>query len=85
MSGTGARITLEKKLEIGTIVEMVIYLPGDSKSIPALGDVVWSHRVAQAEHMFYASIKFTVITTKNRTRIIEYVDRKFQRYGQRDR
>ncbi|MBN3037978.1 MAG: PilZ domain-containing protein [Candidatus Omnitrophica bacterium] len=83
ISGTGVRISLQNKIRIGVTVEMEIFLPGDSKVIPAIGDAVWIQKAARGE-MHSASIKFTVIAQKNRTRIIEYVDRKFQKYGQRN-
>ncbi|MFH1045502.1 MAG: PilZ domain-containing protein [Candidatus Omnitrophota bacterium] len=86
VSATGVRIIVEKKLKIATVVEMEIYLPGDSQAIPTIGEVVWSRplketpaHAAIAEHvkeLYYASIIFTVIAQKNRQRVSEYIERK---------
>ena len=41
IGGAGVRITVDKKLKAGILVEMEIYLPGDSQPILAKGKVVW--------------------------------------------
>lgn len=84
ISATGVRITVEKQLDFGSVVEMEIYLPGNSQPILAKGDVVWSRkcedktafRIKPKKEYFYAGINFTVIDDNNKNRIINYVNRK---------
>lgn len=83
VSGTGIRLALDKKIKLGLTVEMEIFLPGDSQVISAIGDVVWVQKIP-AQKYSHASIKFTVVSKKNRTRIIEYVDRKTQQHEQQN-
>ena len=40
VSGTGVRITVDRKLSPGALIEVEIYLPGDSRPILAKGEVV---------------------------------------------
>lgn len=85
ISGAGLRITAEKKLELGTLVEMDIYLPGSSQPILAKGETVCVQKckeklamqIAPQKEYFYVGIKFTVMDQNNKTRIINYVYRRF--------
>ncbi len=87
ISTVGVSITAEQKFKTGTLVEMEIYLPGDSQPILAKGEVIWSHksakskrpRVASDKEYFYVGIQFTVIGKNNKTRINDYVSRKSYR------
>ena len=84
VGGTGVRITVDKKLEAGTLVEMELYLPGSSQPILVKGEIVWSEKceekintqVSPKKEYFYAGIKFTVIDENNILRIANYVRRK---------
>ncbi|NQT00186.1 MAG: PilZ domain-containing protein [Candidatus Omnitrophica bacterium] len=76
--GAGLRITVDKKLTSGSLVEMEIYLPGNSQPIMAKGEVVWTQDCKQS--YFYTGIKFTSIDEKNKERIINYAQRKTQLY-----
>ena len=84
ISEAGVRITVDKKLEAGTLVEMELYLPGSSQPILAKGEIVWSEKcekkintqVLAKKEYFYAGIKFTVIDENNILRIANYVRRK---------
>ena len=75
ISVLGLRITVDKRLENGTTLEMEIYLPGSSQPILAKGEVIWAENCK--EH-FYAGIKFTLIDEKNKTRLIDYTKRKLE-------
>ncbi|MBN2097383.1 MAG: PilZ domain-containing protein [Candidatus Omnitrophica bacterium] len=84
VSGTGVRITAEQKVNIGAEAEMEIYLPGSSQPILAKGKVIWTEKAkespatqisAQKEY-FYVGVEFTVITVKNKEKIVNYVNRK---------
>ena len=84
VSGAGVRITVDKKLNSGALVEMEIYLPGDSRPIVAKGEVIWAQKckkktavsLTPEKEYFYAGIKFTVIDENNRNRIDQYTNRK---------
>lgn len=84
VGGTGLRITVDKKLEAGTLVEMELYLPGSSQPILAKGEIDWSEKceekintqVSPKKEYFYVGIKFTVIDENNILRITNYVRRK---------
>jgi c-di-GMP-binding flagellar brake protein YcgR len=85
VSGGGLRITVNQKLELGTLIEMEIYLPGSSQPILAKGEVVWTQRLqekidaplAEEKKYFYVGIKFNVIDENSKNRIINYVFRKY--------
>lgn len=86
VSGRGVRITVDKKIDAGKLVEMEIYLPGNSQPILAKGEVVWSHkcqekadiRLESKKEYFYVGIKFSVMDENSKDRIIDYVQRKSQ-------
>lgn len=90
VGGTGVRITVDKKLEAGTLVEMELYLPGSSQPILAKGKVVWSEKceekmntpISPKKEYFYAGVEFTVIDENNILRIANYVRRKTQQHKQ---
>jgi len=96
ISGAGVRITADKLLEIGSLVELEIYLPGSSQPILAKGEVIWAQKCKEtpgtkiatkkekAEY-FYTGIKFSVIEDNNKTRILTYVHRKLIQYKQEGR
>ena len=84
ISGIGLRITVDKKLEKGTAVEMEIYLPRSSQPLLAKGEVMWAQRckeklapqIAAKNEYFFIGIKFAFIDEKNKNRITDYVSRK---------
>lgn len=84
VSGVGMRISVDRNLENGTLLELEIYLPGSSQPILAKGEVAWSEqfpgkaaaRMADDKKYFYAAVRFTVIDENNRARIADYVYRK---------
>lgn len=90
VGGTGVRITVEKKLETGALIEMELYLPGSSQPILAKGKVVWSEKckekanaqISPKKEYFYAGVEFTVIDENNMLRIVNYVRRKAQQHKQ---
>ena len=85
-SGAGVRITADRKLEIGSEVELEMYLPGDSQPVKAKGKVIWAEKCKeklttqfeQKKEYFYTGIDFTVIDENSRTKIANYVYRKFR-------
>ena len=86
VSGSGVRITVDKKLKLGSLVEMEIYLPGNSQPILAKGEIIWTQRCAtkaesqitpQKEYL-YVGIKFTSIDENNKNKIVNYVHRKLR-------
>lgn len=87
INALGVRLTVNKELATATLVEMELYLPGDSQPILAKGEVVWAQKykekaetqIEPQKGYYYTGIKFTVISENNRTRIIDYVDRKLHR------
>ena len=90
VGGIGVRITVEKKLETGALIEMELYLPGSSQPILAKGKVVWSEKckekanaqILPKKEYFYAGVEFTVIDENNILRIVNYVHRKAQQHKQ---
>ena len=84
VSAGGVRMTVDKKLKTGTLVELEIYLPGNSQPIIAKGEVVWAEKskekvdvqIAPKKEYFYAGIKFSVMDENNTNRIIDYIHRR---------
>ncbi len=82
VSGAGLRITTNKRLSSGALVEIEIYLPGNSQPIIAKGEVVWSDKIEEkkeaqgSEECFFSGIRFTVIEEGNKNRLLDYVRRK---------
>lgn len=89
--GAGLRITVDKKLEAGTQIEMEIYLPGSSQPILAKGEIVWSQKCKKEDvniqacpkEYFFTGIKFTTIDENNRERITSYVQRKSRQHKEK--
>jgi c-di-GMP-binding flagellar brake protein YcgR len=85
-SGAGVRIIVDRKLKIGSEVELEIYLPGDSQPVKAKGKVAWAEKCKeklatqfeQKKEYFYTGIDFTVIDENSRTKIAGYVYRKLR-------
>ena len=79
------RITIDLKLNIGTQVEMEIYLPGDSRPIKAKGNVIWVEKcidkrdvdIGPKKGYFYNGIAFTHIDENDRKKIALYVHKRF--------
>ena len=86
VSAEGTRITVNRELKLDTLVEIEIYLPGDSQPILAKGTVIWVQKVGAKgdspvdfeKENFYTGLKFTIIDQKKRKRIIDYVQRKLK-------
>ncbi|MBL7084487.1 MAG: PilZ domain-containing protein [Candidatus Omnitrophica bacterium] len=85
VSGVGLRITIDVKLNVGTQVEMDIYLPSDSRPIKAEGNVVWVEKctdktdvkLGPKKEYFYNGIELTHIDENDRKKIALYVHKKF--------
>lgn len=86
VSGAGVRLTLDKELKIGFQVELEMYLPGDSQPLRASGEVVWVKKckakpptqITPQKEYFYTGIKFTLIDEPSRSRVTNYVSKKFR-------
>ena len=85
-SGAGVRITTDKQVEVGTHIELEIYLPGDSQPIKASGVVVWVQKcpekadsqIEPQKEYFYTGIKFAAIDENSRNKIAKYVCKKLR-------
>lgn len=69
----GLRITVSRKLEIGTLVDLEIFLPSSSQPILAKGETVWTEKCKQKKEYFYVGLNFTAIDENSRTRITTYI------------
>lgn len=82
--GSGVRITMDSKLNPGALIEMELYLPGNSQPIVVKGQAIWSQKCLEQaksqleppKEYFYVGIKFTSIDENNKNKIIHYVHRK---------
>lgn len=80
----GVRIAVDKVLENDVLVEMEIYLPGNSQPILTKGKTIWAKQYAEKKDApaqspktyFYSGIKFTAIDKNSQERISDYVHRK---------
>lgn len=89
VSGAGVRLTLDQELKIGFQVGLEMYLPGDSQPLRASGEVVWVERLkgkaptqpTPKKEYFYTGIKFTLIDESSRSKVLNYISKKFRTSG----
>ncbi|MBN3039343.1 MAG: PilZ domain-containing protein [Candidatus Omnitrophica bacterium] len=84
VSGIGVRLIVDRKLDVGTNVEVELFLPGDSQAVPAKGKIVWIKKCKETEETnvekkkeyYYAGVELTEIDERSRVRISKYVYRR---------
>ncbi len=84
VSGVGVRLIVDRKMEVGTNVEVDLYLPGDSQSVTAKGIIIWVRRcketeeikIEEAKEYFYVGIELKNIKEYDKKRISSYVYRR---------
>lgn len=81
ISRVGLCITVDKQIDTGVLIEMEIFLPGNSQPIIAKGKIIWTKdikgkkqtAISSKKEYFTTGIEFTMVSENNKDRIINYV------------
>lgn len=79
IGGGGIRIFLNEPMNVGTLLELEIFLPEDNKPIRCRGKVVWIEEFSiyqgtkEERKELEAGVEFTNIAPEDRDHIIKYV------------
>jgi len=80
LGGGGIRLFLNKKVKIGTMVELGLMLPSEEQIFFSLGEVVWQIvdvvKNKRGEDGYVTGIKFLKLSISHRMRLIRFVHTK---------
>lgn len=75
VGGGGVRLPLEEELSPGSMIELVITVPGDDKALLGVGEVVWSSLDLRTRR-YHTGIKLVRMAIDDRKKLIKYVHDK---------
>lgn len=79
IGGGGIRLFLNEPLKVGTLLELEIFFPGESKAVHCQGKLVWVEEFSiyqgtkEERKELEGGIEFTNISPEEQDRIIKYV------------
>ena len=76
ISHGGILISMQKQIEVGTLIDMRFQFPNDKQVVNAVGKVVWSEEERPSLQTGYGvGVKFSKISKEDLERIITYVNK----------
>jgi c-di-GMP-binding flagellar brake protein YcgR len=77
ISASGIRLTLDEKMERGTILRLEIKMPGQNRIIKASGEIVWSKEAAEegkaTKRLFNTGIKFLKLGKNDEKKLFDFI------------
>jgi c-di-GMP-binding flagellar brake protein YcgR len=82
LGGGGIRLFVNKKVKIGTLVELGLILPHEEQIFFSLGEVVWQMKDAtktqRGENLYETGVKFINLDIAHRMRLIRFIYKKLR-------
>ena len=72
VSREGIKISTDRELQTGSLVDMEIQLPDDAKPVRSTGKIMWSKSAKAEENSFDSGVSFLLIDPVDKFRTLDY-------------